>query len=120
MRKRIGILLLGLLLLLALPVRAQEVTATLASDVATETNGSAAINLITLIAGIGVGVVTGGGSVLFVVNKFRNDKAIVTALEQLGASFPPQTRELLNNLAGLMYEITDDVPFNDKPAGSTS
>lgn len=116
MKSRGIVLLVLLVLLLAMPVAAQDVPA---PEVPAAESGSTAINLITLIAGIGVGVVAGGGSVLFVVNKIRNDTVIVTALEQLGASFPPETRELLNNLAGLMYEITDGIPFDEKPSSGS-
>ena len=75
-----------------------------------------AINLITLIAGIGVGVVAGGGSVLVVVSRLRNDVVLLTAMERLASSWPPGTRELLNNLAGVLNEVTDDVPVMQKPA----
>lgn len=109
-----------LLLLAVMPVTAQDGTATPAPDapVVPVANGSAAINLITLIAGIGVGVVAGGGSVLFVVDRLRNDKATVKAVEELAKSFPPETRELLNHLAGFLYEVTDDTPFADKSPGA--
>ena len=75
-----------------------------------------AINLITLIAGIGMGVVAGGGSVLVVVSRLRNDVVLLTAMERLASSWPPGTRELLNNLAGVLNEVTDDVPVMQKPA----
>lgn len=77
-----------------------------------------AINLITLIAGIGMGVVAGGGSVLVVVGRLRNDIVMLTAMERLAASWPPGTRELLNNLAGVINEVTDDIPAAQKPAPS--
>lgn len=119
---RLLMIVFVLFLLLVMPVAAQDTTATPApaAPVVTVENGSAAINLITLIAGIGVGVVAGGGSVLFVVDRLRNDPASVRAVEELAKSFPPETRELLNHLAGFLYEVTDDTPFADKSPGSTS
>lgn len=115
MRKRISLfVLIVALFVLAFPVVAQDAP----PDSAPTANGETAINLITLIAGIGVGVVAGGGSVLFVVDRLRKDPTAVAAVEYLGQSFPPETRELLNHLAGFLYEATDDVPFKDKPAGS--
>lgn len=113
------VLLVLLLLMLALPAHAQEVTATPAPEVPTAESGSTAINLITLIAGIGVGVVAGGGSVLFVVDRLRKDPTAIAAVEYLGQSFPPETRELLNHLAGFLYEATDDVPYKDKPTNGS-
>ena len=106
---------LVLVLLLASPAHAQDVTA---PDAPAEGNATA-INLITLIAGIGVGVVAGGGSVLFVVDRLRNDPTAIAAVEYLGQSFPPETRELLNHLAGFLYEATDDVPYKDKPTSGS-
>lgn len=108
--------LLVLVLLLATPAHAQDVTA---PDVAAGDGNATAINLITLIAGIGVGVVAGGGSVLFVVDRLRKDPTAIAAVEYLGQSFPPETRELLNHLAGFLYEATDDVPYKDKPTNGS-
>lgn len=112
--RRFGIIILLVLsLLLALPAHAQD---SAAPDSAPAEGNATAINLITLIAGIGVGVVAGGGSVLFVVDRLRTDPTAIAAVEYLGQSFPPETRELLNHLAGFLYEATDDVPYKDKPA----
>lgn len=115
MKRSIVLLVLFSLLLLVLPAQAQDVTA---PDVPAESNATA-INLITLIAGIGVGVVAGGGSVLFVVDRLRHDPTAIAAVEYLGQSFPPETRELLNHLAGFLYEATDDIPFKDKPTNGS-
>lgn len=90
------------------------------------TDGSQAINLITLISGIGIGVVTGGGgvllTVLFVVNKVRNDKALLTAIEGLTNSIPVDKRQLggkigqgLQELGEIVEEVFDDVPVTQKP-----
>jgi len=111
MMKRIGLwIVVCALLLLAIPAHAQDVVA---PDVPAEGN-AAAINLITLIAGIGVGVVAGGGSVLLVVSRMRHDVVLLTAMERLAASWPVETRELLNNLAFVMGEVTDNVPAAEK------
>ena len=75
-----------------------------------------AADLITLIAGIGLGMIAGGGSVLVVVSRMRHDVVLLTAMERLAASWPAETKELLNNLAWVMGEVTDGVPVTAKPA----
>ena len=121
--KRFSLLMFVVFLLLMIGVQsvtAQDATVTPAPDapVVTVESGSAAINLITLIAGIGVGLIAGGGSVLFVVDRLRKDPATITAVEALAKSFPPETRELLNHLAGFLYEVTDDKAYVDKSPGN--
>jgi hypothetical protein len=76
---------------------------------------SNAADLITLIAGIGLGMVAGGGSVLVVVSRMRHDVVLLTAMERLAASWPAETKELLNNLASVLTEMTDNVPAVEKP-----
>lgn len=78
--------------------------------------GTNAADLITLIAGIGLGMIAGGGSVLVVVSRMRHDVVLLTAMERLAASWPAETKELLNNLAWVMGEVTDGVPVTAKPA----
>lgn len=79
---------------------------------------SNAADLITLIAGIGLGMIAGGGSVLVVVSRMRHDVVLLTAMERLAASWPAETKELLGNLAWVVGEVTDDVPVTQKPAPS--
>lgn len=90
------------------------------------TDSGQAINLITLISGIGIGVVTGGGGVLvtllFVVSKVRNDKVLLTAIEGLTNSVPADKREFggkigqgLQELGEIVEEVFDDIPVNQKP-----
>lgn len=116
------LLIVFLLLMVGIPsALAQDATETPVQDVPVVVgeNGTAAINLITLIAGIGVGLIAGGGSVLFVVDRLRNDKVTIAAVEALAKSFPPEIREMLNHLAEFTYEVTDDIPFEDKPRSAT-
>jgi len=75
---------------------------------------SNAADWITLIAGIGLGMIAGGGSVLVVVSRMRHDVVLLTAMERLAASWPVETRALLTNLAFVMGEVTDNVPAAEK------
>ncbi len=77
--------------------------------------------LITLITGIALGMVAGGGSVLFVVHKLRNDAAMMAALEKLADSWPAETKDVLKQFvpglrdaADVLEEITDGVPVESK------
>lgn len=106
-------LMVLVLLLLVVPAGAQDAPpeeVAPAGPVASET----AIDLITLIAGIGVGLIAGGGSVLFTVDRLRNDPAAIKAVEALAQSFPPETLKLFNHLAGFLFEVTDGQPYEDK------
>lgn len=86
-----------------------------------------AVNLITLVTGIAIGVVTGGGGalliVLSIVHNLRNDRAMLTAIEGLTKSYPPETKDIwrkigdgLNDASEVIKEVFDDVPMNEKPA----
>lgn len=93
---------------------AQDVNPTPAPDGAGSMISNAA-DLITLIAGIGLGMVAGGGSVLVVVSRMRHDVVLLTAMERLAAAWPAETKDLLNGLAGILTELTDGVPVAEKP-----
>jgi len=69
-----------------------------------------------------IGVLVGGGGVLAVLSRARNDEALLTALEGLAKSVPPELAarllEVIENISvGLEVaeEILDDTPFADKP-----
>lgn len=85
-----------------------------------------AVNLITLITGIAIGVVTAGGGFLVtiavVVSKIRNDRPLLAAIEGLIASRPPEDISKLRELGGvfrdtadIIEEVTDDIPVTTKP-----
>jgi len=69
-----------------------------------------------------IGVLVGGGGVLAVLSRARNDEALLTALEGLAKSVPPELAarllEVIENISvGLEVaeEVLDDIPFADKP-----
>ena len=69
-----------------------------------------------------IGVLVGGGGVLTVLSRARNDEALLTALEGLAKSVPPELAarllEVIENISvGLEVaeEVLDDTPFADKP-----
>jgi len=69
-----------------------------------------------------IGVLVGGGGVLAVLSRARNDEALLTALEGLAKSVPPDVAkrilEIIENISvGLEVaeEVLDDIPFVDKP-----
>ena len=69
-----------------------------------------------------IGVLVGGGGVLAVLSRARNDEALLTALEGLAKSVPPDVAkrilEIIENISvGLEVaeEVLDDIPFADKP-----
>lgn len=84
------------------------------------------INLVQVIIGLltafAAGGVVGIAGLAIFVDRIRDDKATVTALEKLAESYPPNTRELLLgiskttiSLGELGKEIFDDTPVIDKP-----
>lgn len=110
---------MAVVVLMLLVVSAAGAQDTLTSTPLPQSEGSTisnAADLITLIAGIGLGMIAGGGSVLVVVSRMRHDVVLLTAMERLAASWPAETKELLNNLAGVLTEVTDGVPVAEKPA----
>lgn len=108
------VMIVLLMLMIVGVAGAQDVNPTPAPDGAGSMISNAA-DLITLIAGIGLGMVAGGGSVLVVVSRMRHDVVLLTAMERLAAAWPAETKDLLNNLAGVLTEITDAVPVAEKP-----
>jgi len=90
------------------------------------TDPTTAVNLITLITGIAIGVVTAGAGILgtlaFVVSKIRNDRPLLAAIEGLIVSRPPEQIEKLREAGGVLRdtaeiidEVTDGVPVMSKP-----
>ena len=80
-----------------------------------------ATSLITLISGLALGLIAGGGSVLLLVNRLKNDKALLTAIEGLEKSWPKEVVDVLKQLspalkdtADIIDEVTDDVPVISK------
>ena len=56
------------------------------------------------------------------IGRIRDDKAVLTALEKLAESWPPETKELLDKIGGalndlsfIIDEVIDDTPASDKP-----
>ena len=80
-----------------------------------------ATSLITLISGIALGLVAGGGSVLLLVGRVKNDPALLTAIEALAKSWPATTIDVLKQIspalkdtAAILDELTDGVPVASK------
>lgn len=80
-----------------------------------------ATSLITLISGIALGLVAGGGSVLLLVGRVKNDPALLTAIEALAKSWPATTIDVLKQIspalkdvATVIDEVTDGVPVASK------
>jgi hypothetical protein len=78
--------------------------------------------LITLISGLALGLIAGGGSVLLLVGRVKNDPALLAAIEGLAKSAPPEVIALLKEIspalkdtADIIDEVTDGVPALDKP-----
>ena len=85
-------------------------------------NPELAPHLITLIAGLALGLIAGGGSVLLLIGKVKNDPALLTAIEGLAKAWPPEVVDVLKQVspalkdaAVIIDEITDDTPANTKP-----
>jgi hypothetical protein len=83
------------------------------------------INLVQVIIGLlgafAAGGIVGIAGLATYIDRIRNDKATVTALEKLGDSFPPSTKELLERAFRIMekasslgVEVFDGVPIADK------
>lgn len=77
--------------------------------------------LITLISGLALGLIAGGGSVLLLVGRVKNDPALLAAIEGLAKSAPPELIEVLKQLSpalkdtsAIIDEITDGVPVLTK------
>lgn len=88
-------------------------------------DGGYSVNLIQIIIGLltafSAGGIVGIAGLAMFVDRIRNDVATVTALEKLGASFPPETRELLKggsrslvSIGELGEEVFDDEPIAQK------
>ncbi|HEX2908745.1 MAG TPA: hypothetical protein VHO69_17875 [Phototrophicaceae bacterium] len=127
MRRLFVFVLVGLLLVL--PVVAEESTPE--PDVPQVAEGGLppeqAVNLITLVTGLAIGVVTGGGGalliVLGVIHRLRNDQAMLAAIEGLTKSYPAEAKETwlrigtgLQETAEVIKEVFDGVPVGEKPA----
>lgn len=77
--------------------------------------------LITLISGLALGLIAGGGSVLLLVGRVKNDPALLAAIEGLAKSAPPEIIEVLKQLSpalkdasSIIDEVVDGVPVLDK------
>lgn len=83
-----------------------------------------ATNIITLVTGLAIGLIAGGGSVLALVSRVKSDTALLAAIEGLANSASPQVIEALRKIvpglrdaADVIDEATDGVPVKDKPVG---
>jgi hypothetical protein len=77
--------------------------------------------IIGLLSAFASGGVIGIAGVAIFIDRIRNDKATVTALENLANSFPPSTKEILEKafvttqkIGQLGAEVFDGVPINEK------
>lgn len=77
--------------------------------------------LITLISGLALGLIAGGGSVLLLVGRVKNDPALLAAIEGLAKSLPAEYIEVLKQLspalkdtAAIIDEVTDSIPVSSK------
>jgi len=77
--------------------------------------------LITLISGLALGLIAGGGSVLLLVGRVKNDPALLAAIEGLAKSLPPEYIEVLKQISpalkdasAIIDEVTDNVPVTSK------
>lgn len=80
------------------------------------------ISISTLLYGLIIAVL-GGGTVGVIINRFGSSKANLDAIEKLFLSFPPETRELINNLTNtldaaldIIQKSTDGLPNEDTPS----
>lgn len=133
--KRILFALLALFavgLILATPISAQPPTdeppveatpePTPESPVEPAPSADTYISISTLIFGLIVAVL-GGGTVGVIINRFGTSRANLDAAEKLFLSFPPETRDLINNLTNaldsaldIIRKITDGQPNDEPPA----
>lgn len=120
MKRHILLVMLFLLLFVTVPALAQD-----AVPVPVEPSVPTWFAAIAGIAGIVVGAIAGGGSVLVVLgriaNNLKNDAATLSALEKLAASVPPETTAMIlevlkagQSISEVAYEILDDVPAAEK------
>lgn len=77
--------------------------------------------LITLIAGLALGLIAGGGSVLLLVGRVKNDPALLAAIEGLAKSLPAEYIDVLKQIspalkdgAAIIDEVTDGVDVLSK------
>jgi hypothetical protein len=140
------LVMLILVMVLIVPILAQEVTPDAveivpvevveevpveeAAPVVVVADDGMTVDLVQVIIGLltafAVGGIVGIGGLSVFVQRLQNDTATVTALEKLGASYPPETKEILlgisrglENIGRLGAEVFDDVPVAEKPASST-
>ncbi len=126
MKKRI-LSVLALSLVFAFPVFAQDVSTTpepTAPPVVVVTPAptqspeqSVLLNIITVAGSMLAGVVLGGGSVLAILPRLKNDAALITAINGLYRSAPVNVQTdvktavaILDDLAGIGDKITADPP----------
>ena len=83
--------------------------------------------LISLISGLALGLIAGGGSVLLLVGRVKNDPALLSAIEALEKSWPASTVDILKKIApalrdgaSIIDEVTDDVPVLSKTTTVTT
>lgn len=77
--------------------------------------------LITLISGLALGLIAGGGSVLLLVGRVKNDPALLAAIEGLAKSLPAEYIDVLKQISpalkdasAIIDEVTDGVPISSK------
>ena len=77
--------------------------------------------LIPLISGLALGLIAGGGSVLLLVGRVKNDPALLAAIEGLAKSLPAEYIDVLKQISpalkdasAIIDEVTDGVPVSSK------
>lgn len=77
--------------------------------------------LITLSSGLALGLIAGGGSVLLLVGRVKNDPALLAAIEGLAKSLPAEYIDVLKQISpalkdasAIIDEVTDNVPVTSK------
>lgn len=131
------LIIVCVLLLIVVPVFAQDATAIPLPEVTAEPGGGSVVdtvenlqefglNLWTVITGVilafAAGGVTGLGGAVIIINRVKNDQSTMAAIEGLVNSFPPDTRDVLVKIGdgiavigSFVKEVSDGVPVGAKP-----
>lgn len=120
---KLGIIALFIMVGLAMPVYAQEVTpeptAIVVDPPPTFINAENGISVSTIVYGVIIALLS-GGTLAVVITRFGSNKANLDALEKLYQSMSPETQEIwrerfveLEGIANRLLEIVDKVTDGD-------
>jgi hypothetical protein len=76
--------------------------------------GTAFTHVLAAVIGAFVGVGFTAGAFVIFIRMILNSPAVITLLEGIVDSFPPETRELINLLGQLATRVSDGLPDNEK------